>query len=221
LSAVRWSSVSETRAAAGDALAVSLAHISHHVRAALIKLRGDPAWRDLTALYYHFETQPIPNPLSRFFHFFSALGCSSWAVLFNHFAELDRPVVCILSAHWPAHRRVIMIAFQVTLIAGRQPFLPELADDRSLRSPVSTTAFGRRLLPRALANRATTAAVAAQESRPMRGAAWTVRGDCRRIERFGRVTNMLSPRQIMNTSFDPLDLVNTYGAFRQRGARAV
>jgi hypothetical protein len=27
------------------------------------------------------------------------------------------------------------------------------------------------------------------------------------------VINMLSPRQIMNTSFDPLDLVNTYGAF--------
>jgi hypothetical protein len=27
------------------------------------------------------------------------------------------------------------------------------------------------------------------------------------------VLNILSPRQIMNTSFDPLDLVNTYGAF--------
>jgi hypothetical protein len=37
--------------------------------AALIKLRGDSVWRDLTALYYHFETQPIPNPLSRWFHF--------------------------------------------------------------------------------------------------------------------------------------------------------
>ena len=39
------------------------------VGAALIKLRGDPVWHDLTALYYHFETQPIPNPLSRWFHF--------------------------------------------------------------------------------------------------------------------------------------------------------
>ena len=27
------------------------------------------------------------------------------------------------------------------------------------------------------------------------------------------VMNMVSPHQIMNTSFDPLDLVNTYGAF--------
>ena len=35
----------------------------------LIKIRGDASWRDLTALYYHFETQPIPNGLSRWFHF--------------------------------------------------------------------------------------------------------------------------------------------------------
>ena len=32
--------------------------------AGLIKLRGDSCWRDLTCLYYHYETQPIPNPLS-------------------------------------------------------------------------------------------------------------------------------------------------------------
>ena len=31
------------------------------------------------------------------------------------------------------------------------------------------------------------------------------------------VINMLSPEQIMNTSFDPLDLVNTYGAFGSVG----
>lgn len=27
------------------------------------------------------------------------------------------------------------------------------------------------------------------------------------------VINLLSPRQVMNTSFDPLRIVNTYGAF--------
>src|SRR5262249_44821463 len=36
--------------------------------AGLIKLRGDPCWRDLTCLDYHYETQPIPNPLSWYFH---------------------------------------------------------------------------------------------------------------------------------------------------------
>ena len=32
--------------------------------AGLIKWRGDRAWRDLTALDYHHETQPMPGPLS-------------------------------------------------------------------------------------------------------------------------------------------------------------
>jgi hypothetical protein len=32
--------------------------------AGLIKLRGDACWRDLTCLVYHYETQPIPSPLS-------------------------------------------------------------------------------------------------------------------------------------------------------------
>ena len=36
--------------------------------AGLIKLRGDRCWRDLTCLYYHHETQPMPGPLSWFFH---------------------------------------------------------------------------------------------------------------------------------------------------------
>src|SRR5438445_11547403 len=32
--------------------------------AGLIKMRGDRCWRELTCLYYHAETQPLPNPLS-------------------------------------------------------------------------------------------------------------------------------------------------------------
>src|SRR6266550_1856082 len=36
--------------------------------AGLIKMRGDRCWRDLTCLDYHHETQPMPNPLSWYFH---------------------------------------------------------------------------------------------------------------------------------------------------------
>jgi len=60
------------------------------VGAALIKLRNDPCWRDLTCLDYHFETQPNPNPLAWWAHhgppWVHALG-----VLFNHFVELVVP----------------------------------------------------------------------------------------------------------------------------------
>ena len=36
--------------------------------AGLIKMRGDACWRKLTCLDYHHETQPMPGPLSWFFH---------------------------------------------------------------------------------------------------------------------------------------------------------
>src|SRR5207249_4521520 len=58
--------------------------------AGLIKLRGDPCWLNFTCVYYHYETQPLPNPLSWRLHFmphwFHQLG-----VLFNHLAELAAP----------------------------------------------------------------------------------------------------------------------------------
>ncbi|WP_143674632.1 lipase maturation factor family protein, partial [Streptomyces caniscabiei] len=36
--------------------------------AGLIKMRGDECWRKLTCLDHHHETQPMPGPLSWFFH---------------------------------------------------------------------------------------------------------------------------------------------------------
>jgi hypothetical protein len=39
------------------------------VASAAVKLTsGDSAWRDLTALRYHYETQPIPTPVAWYFH---------------------------------------------------------------------------------------------------------------------------------------------------------
>lgn len=60
------------------------------IGSALIKLRGDQSWRDLTALYYHFETQPIPGPLSRWFQFLPHWMLKA-GVLFNYLAELIAP----------------------------------------------------------------------------------------------------------------------------------
>lgn len=36
--------------------------------AGMIKMRGDVSWRNLTAMNYHHQTQPMPNPVSRFAH---------------------------------------------------------------------------------------------------------------------------------------------------------
>jgi hypothetical protein len=61
--------------------------------AGLIKMRGDPCWRDLTCLYYHHETQPMPGPLSWFFHHLPK-PLHRIEVAGNHFAQLVVPFGC-------------------------------------------------------------------------------------------------------------------------------
>jgi hypothetical protein len=178
--------------------------------AGMIKIRGDQSWRDLTALYYHFETQPIPNGLSRWFHFLPR-GALRAGTLFNHVAELVAPWFVF----WPRGARtvagMVIIAFQVTIfLGGNLSFLnclttiPALAcfDDRSWA----------RILPRRLTKRAEAAGAAAVVSPPMFGAAWAIAALVALLS-IQPVLNIFSAHQIMNTSFDPLDLVNTYGAF--------
>ena len=180
------------------------------VGAGLIKLRNDPCWRDLTCLDYHFETQPIPNPLSRYFHFLPRAVLHA-GVLYNHFCELVAPWF----GFWPRHARHLaggcMLLLQVLLIlSGNLSFLnwltivPILAcfDDGLLR----------RVLPRFVVTRAERAARTARPSTPHQFAvgllAFLVAGAS-----IAPVRNLLSSRQAMNTSFDRFDLVNTYGAF--------
>ena len=52
--------------------------------AGLIKLRHDRCWRELTCLFYHYQTQPLPNPLSWYFHRLPQV-MHRLAVLFSHF----------------------------------------------------------------------------------------------------------------------------------------
>jgi hypothetical protein len=178
--------------------------------AGLIKIRGDSCWRDLTALYYHFETQPIPNPLSRPFHFLPR-GVLRAGVAFNHLAELVAPWFVF----WPRWGRriagAVILGFQVMLIAsGNLSFLnwltivPVLAcfDD----------GVWSRMLPSALVRRAERAADQAVPSAAMERTSWAVVALVALLS-LQPLANMASPGQIMNTAFDRFDLVNTYGAF--------
>ena len=182
--------------------------------AGLIKLRGDPCWRDLTCLYYHYETQPLPNPLSRWLHFrphwFQQAG-----VLFNHLAELVAPWGVV----WPRVTRLaaggVMLAFQLTLVlSGNLSFLNWLTiipilscfDDGLLRH----------VLPRRLVLRAERAAAAAVPSRAQSVVTAALVLVVAGLS-IAPIRNLLSPGQRMNTSFDRLALVNTYGAFGSVG----
>ena len=63
--------------------------------AGLIKLRGDPCWRDLTCMDYHHETQPMPNPLSWYFHRLPRAFHRA-EVLGNFVAQLGAPFLLFL-----------------------------------------------------------------------------------------------------------------------------
>jgi hypothetical protein len=170
--------------------------------AGLIKLRGDPCWRDLTCLHYYFETQPIPNALSWYLHRLPS-NVKRAGVAFNHLVELAVPFLYFAPQPFAAIGGLLTIAFQLILIvSGNLSWLNWITivlciptiDDRwwlwlTITSPVlETPATAHRLLVTVVA-----AIVLVLSVQPVR--------------------NMLSRRQLMNYSFNPLHIVNTYGAF--------
>src|SRR3954451_3247758 len=168
--------------------------------AGLIKLRGDEIWRNGTALYYHFETQPIPGPLSRWFHFLprSFLKIGVW---FNWLAEIAAPFFVF----WPRVARhmagVVIVLFQINLIlSGNLSFLNWLTIIPALAC--FDDGFWFKILPRRLVRKAEDAAVRSETSKPMRTTAWIVTVVIALLS-IRPAVNMLSPGQIMNTSFDP------------------
>ena len=180
------------------------------IGAGLIKLRGDPCWRDLTCLYYHYETQPIPNPISRYLHF-SPRWLLKFETAWNHFVELVVPWFSFGPRTVRHTAGVLLVTFQIFLIiSGNLSFLNYLTIIPFLACFDDT--FLRHFLPGALVRRAE---VAAQQSQPSRlhnavAAALAIVVAWLSVP---IVLNLASNRQLMNYSFDPLDLVNTYGAF--------
>jgi hypothetical protein len=189
--------------------------------AAAIKLRGDPCWRDFSCLVYHYETQPIPNPVSWWLHarprWFHVGG-----VAFNHFVELVAPFLVLGPRRLRLFAGVCFVAFQIVLIiSGNLSFLnwltivPALAcfDDRSLARLFPPRLRARVVQPQT--DRSDPTDRPDQLDGPTalhRGVAWAFAGLVAVLS-VNPVLNLLSPQQAMNRSYDPLSLVNTYGAF--------
>jgi hypothetical protein len=171
--------------------------------AGLIKLRGDPCWRDMTCLDYHYETQPMPNPLSWYLHWGPAWTHRA-GVWFNHFAELAAPFGYFLPQPVASIAGIVTILFQASIMAsGNLSWLNLLTiilaipmlDNRILGMLIPIRV--PELQPSAMAHKVAVGALAIL-------VIWLS---------IKPVRNMLSPRQIMNTSFNPFHLVGTYGAF--------
>jgi Lipase maturation factor len=172
--------------------------------AGLIKMRGDPCWRDLTCLYYHHETQPMPGPLSWYFHRLPK-PLHKVEVTANHFTQLVVPFGLFAPQPVAGAAAGIMIVTQLWLVAsGNFSWLNWLAivlgfsalPDGFLRHVLPTSppsGPGATPLPFVVAVLAMTALVVVLSYWPVR--------------------NMLGSRQLMNASFNAWHLVNTYGAF--------
>jgi len=171
--------------------------------AGLIKLRGDPCWRDLTCLYYHHETQPMPNPLSWFFHNLPR-RLHNVEVLGNHFAQLVAPIGLAFPQPVSNLAGVIIVVTQGWLVlSGNFSWLNAITilcavaafDNGALSTvlPIHVPALAAPPLWYDGVLMALTLFILVLSYQPAR--------------------NLLSRRQMMNFSFNPYHLVNAYGAF--------
>ena len=170
--------------------------------AGLIKMRGDPCWRDLTCLYYHHETQPMPNPLSWYFHHLPKV-LHRMEVRGSHFAQLVAPILLFFPQPVASFAGLVMAITQSWLVlSGNFSWL-------NLTTIVLTaSAFDDAALSRVLpVHRSATAAIAWHDVLVLAVAALLLALSWRPAR------NLFSRAQLMNASFDPLRLVNTYGAF--------
>ena len=185
-----------------------------YLGAGLIKLRGDSCWRNLTCLYYHYETQPIPNPLSPYFHFMPK-WFHKFGVLWNHFIELIVPWFVFYPQIARYIAGILLISFQFILIlSGNLSFLnwitilPSIAcfDDN----------FFRKILPKWITQKAEIASSKQVKYKYQNIIAWILVIVVAWLS-IPVVQNLVSSRQIMNTSFTRIPLVNTYGALGSVG----
>jgi Lipase maturation factor len=166
--------------------------------AGLIKLRGDPCWRNLTCLRYHHETQPMPGPLSWFFHRLPA-PMHRVEVAANHFTQLVAPVLLFTPQPVATAAAVVVIVTQLWLVvSGNFAWL------NWLTIVIAVSAVESSLIVEPPEFEATPSWY---EAVVLAVTALIV------VRSYGPVRNLISRRQLMNYSFDPFHLVNAYGAF--------
>ncbi|XP_033117736.1 lipase maturation factor 1-like isoform X2 [Anneissia japonica] len=189
------------------------------IGAGLIKIRGDQCWRDLTCMNYHYETQPVPNPVSYYLH-----QSPDWMHQFetasNHFIELGAPWLLIIP--WRPTLMIggtIQVLFQVVLIlSGNLSFLNWLTilpsiccfDDKFFAKFFSKGVIAQ---VKEIQEESRSNIQQLHQGQYIRSVMHIALAALITYLSIPVVKNLLSQRQAMNTSFDPLRIVNTYGAF--------
>ncbi|WGW13925.1 lipase maturation factor family protein [Saxibacter everestensis] len=173
--------------------------------AGMIKIRGDRSWRDLTALYYHHETQPMPNPVSRTAHRLPK-PLHRVEVLGNHFTQLVVPFFLFAPQPLASAAAGIIIVTQLWLvISGNFAWLNVLTIILAF-SAVSDPVAGV-LLPWLVPGEVDTIMPGYFVALVLGGTLLML------VLSYWPARNLVSRHQLMNASFNSFHLVNAYGAF--------
>lgn len=186
----------------------------------LIKIRGDSCWRDLTCMNYHYQTQPVPNPLSYFLHQAPEV-IHNLETMGNHVVELLVPFLLFYPRKGRIFAGCIQIVFQIILIlSGNLSFLNWLTiipsiccfDDKFFKPLFSQESknYVQRIMHFKKLERAKPKASSSSKAHSF---IFILLFCLISYLSIPVVLNMLSPGQTMNRSFSPLRIVNTYGAF--------
>jgi hypothetical protein len=171
--------------------------------AGLIKLRHDKCWRDLTCLFYHYETQPLPNPLSWYFHRLPKF-LHKFSVLFSHFVQLIVPFGFFAPQPFASIAGGLTIFHQFWLIvSGNYSWL------NWLTVALGITAFDDGVLHAAFR---LNVAQTAPRGIVIDGLLYAIAVGTVLLS-IQPVLNLFARRQLMNYTYNRFHLVNTYGAF--------
>lgn len=171
--------------------------------AGLIKMRGDRCWRKLTCMNYHHETQPMPNPMSRFFHLLPE-PFHKIETFFNHVVQLGLVWLLFLPQPLASIGALFVILSQAYLvISGNYAWLNWMT--LILAFSGISDLYLQAIIP---------LKIPSQLATPLFFHIMVIGFVLVVIfMSINPVKNMLSRHQRMNASFNPLHLVNTYGAF--------
>lgn len=171
--------------------------------AGMIKMRGDRSWRDLTALYYHHETQPMPNPASRFFHLLPK-PLHRMEVAGNHFTQLVVPFFLFAPQPVAGIAAIVIIVTQGWLVvSGNFAWLNWITIVLTFGAVPDSfyEALGFAITPTYSTTPVWFAAVVVLMTGFIAWLSWPP------------LRNLFAKRQLMNASFNRFHLVNAYGAF--------
>lgn len=166
--------------------------------AGLIKLRHDQCWRDLTCLNYHYETQPLPNPTSWYFHRLP-IWFHKASVAGSHVVQLVLPFGLFAPQPVASVCAALIISQQLWLIvAGNYSWLNWLTVVLGFSGlGDSTLGWTANSAPRPIAFEAVL---------------WLLLAVTLWLS-IEPTKNFFSKNQKMNAGYNPLKLVNSYGAF--------